>query len=241
MIHLGQRKLLLTEVQFLTKYCDKAQNIIYVGAAPGHHITYLSELFPNNIFHLYDPRNFAIKPTNNFILISDIRQDITTSMTDKDKDKIIIEDMNLQRSWIEKLNPVVSLLKFRLPTNCDDYEYLDGTIVNQPWTPESTLETRLIVDEIKYKIYDTIKYQKNMEDFKKNRQVYMFNHKVPLKKVPGLDHCYDCCLEINIWKEYLEKYYEISNTNITNHMRRTSTLLKKYLTKNAHGKMRIKL
>ena len=156
MIHLGQRKLLLAEIQFLTQCSEKAKNIIYVGAAPGHHITYLSELFPNNIFHLYDPRNFAINQTDkininveyfdcasisfdNFILISDIRQNITTSMTDIFKNKIIIEDMNLQQSWVEKLKPTASLLKFRLPTDCNNYEYLDGTIIEQPWTPESTL------------------------------------------------------------------------------------------------------
>ena len=69
----------------------------------------------------------------------------------------------------------------------------------------------------------------------------MFNHKVPLKKVPGLDHCYDCCLEIKIWKEYLLKYHEISNTNVTNRMRRTGILLKKYLTKNTHGRLKLTL
>jgi len=199
MIHLGQRKLLLAEVQFLTKYSEKAKDIIYVGAAPGHHITYLSELFPNNTFHLYDPRNFAISQTskikinveyfdpkiillNNFILISDIRQNITTSMTDNIKNKIIIEDMNLQQSWVEKLKPIVSLLKFRLPTDRDSYEYLDGTIVEQPWTPESTLETRLIVNELKYTIYDTIKYQTDMENFKKKDKYICLIIKYRLKK-----------------------------------------------------------
>jgi hypothetical protein len=44
-LHLGQRKLLLTEVNFLTNYSDLSKNIIYIGAAPGHHIEFLSTLF----------------------------------------------------------------------------------------------------------------------------------------------------------------------------------------------------
>ena len=60
-IHLGQRKLLLTEVNFLTGHGDFSKNIIYIGAAPGHHIEFLSTLFPNHTFYLYDPRDFSIK------------------------------------------------------------------------------------------------------------------------------------------------------------------------------------
>jgi hypothetical protein len=58
--HNGQRKLLLTEVQFLTKvqldhtvkYC------IYAGAAPGHKTHFLSTLFPEIKFILIDPNKF---------------------------------------------------------------------------------------------------------------------------------------------------------------------------------------
>ena len=44
-IHLGQRKLLLTEVSFLTGHGNLSKNIVYIGAAPGHHIEFLSTLF----------------------------------------------------------------------------------------------------------------------------------------------------------------------------------------------------
>ena len=78
-----------------------------------------------------------------------------------------------------------------------------------------------------------------MLQFKQMRKTYVHDHKIPLKRVPGLDHCYDCCLEIEIWKQYLNKYGEISKTNISNCMKRTNTHLKKYLTSKNHGKMRI--
>lgn len=76
--HVGQRKLLMTEVWFLSQYnlqnIEKRENppiVIYPGAAPGTHILYLAKLFPNIEFHLYDMSNYDsnlkdnnIKPKN---------------------------------------------------------------------------------------------------------------------------------------------------------------------------------
>ena len=33
------------------------------------------------------------------------------------------------------------------------------------------------------------------------RNTNLYNHGLPLKRVPGLDNCFDCNLEISIWKE----------------------------------------
>ena len=33
----GQRKLFVTEIQFLTKYSHLSDSVLYVGSAPGHH------------------------------------------------------------------------------------------------------------------------------------------------------------------------------------------------------------
>jgi SAM-dependent methyltransferase len=63
-LHWGQRKLLLSEIEFLTTFTknintDKKIYVIYAGAAPGTHILYLSNLFPMIYFELYDPRDFS--------------------------------------------------------------------------------------------------------------------------------------------------------------------------------------
>merc|ERR1719334_2228914 len=58
-IHHGQLKLLLSEIRFLTEYNELAPVVIYAGAAPGHHIAYLSSLFPSHTFELYDPCEFS--------------------------------------------------------------------------------------------------------------------------------------------------------------------------------------
>jgi hypothetical protein len=58
----GQLKLLITELDFLVRYWDPAQVpnpiCVYVGAAPGHHLAVLAELFPTCTFQLFDERDF---------------------------------------------------------------------------------------------------------------------------------------------------------------------------------------
>jgi hypothetical protein len=62
--HWGQRKLFLTELQFLTYcICEKYKNktkfiVIYTGAASGDHLPFLASLFSHVEFHLYDPKEF---------------------------------------------------------------------------------------------------------------------------------------------------------------------------------------
>lgn len=65
-IHIGQRKLFLTEIQYLTNMLttiDPAKGmeyVLYAGAAPSVHTNYLSQLFPNVQLVLIDPAKFDI-------------------------------------------------------------------------------------------------------------------------------------------------------------------------------------
>jgi hypothetical protein len=67
-VHCGQRKLLLSEVEFFTYYWDASKIAnpvcVYAGAYPGYHILLLQKLFPSFEFHLYDPK-FNEKPNKN--------------------------------------------------------------------------------------------------------------------------------------------------------------------------------
>lgn len=58
-VHVGQRKLLIAEVQFMTQHASKSKTVVYIGAAGGWHIPALCELFPEHRFLLYDPAPFA--------------------------------------------------------------------------------------------------------------------------------------------------------------------------------------
>ena len=53
--HAGQRKLLLTEIQFLTCCGPEADLIIYIGSAPGEKMPNLLSMFPRMRFLLVDP------------------------------------------------------------------------------------------------------------------------------------------------------------------------------------------
>ena len=46
MLHWGQRKLLLSEIEFLTLYAAPGDLVLYAGAAPGGHIPYLARPLP---------------------------------------------------------------------------------------------------------------------------------------------------------------------------------------------------
>lgn len=71
--HWGQRKLLLSEIEFLTEHANEHTIVIYAGAAPGTHIQYLSrELFPKIKFVLVDPSPFSIRETEKIEIINEL-------------------------------------------------------------------------------------------------------------------------------------------------------------------------
>jgi len=80
-IHWGQRKLFLAEVFFLSECLAsgfEGKKVIYIGAADGQHIPFLSKLFPFLEFDLWDPAPFAPsvveygKKTGKIILHNDL-------------------------------------------------------------------------------------------------------------------------------------------------------------------------
>jgi len=86
--HWGQRKLLMSEIEFLTFYarffiqfqsnqtflfsifCRKGSIVVYAGAAPGTHTNFLSLLFPEVKFLLVDPANFDAWETDKIEIIN---------------------------------------------------------------------------------------------------------------------------------------------------------------------------
>lgn len=173
-IHWGQRKLLLTLIQFLTKFWDPTlvpnPVLVYAGAAPGTNIKIVSDLFPEVEMHLYDPSKFKIKPTEKIHLynqyftdedakkwagrkdvyfVSDIRTaDYTTAKDLNDNENQIMNDMKMQMTWFRIIQPVKAHLKFRLPytggARPPRVDYLYGHILKQPWAPQTTTESRLV-------------------------------------------------------------------------------------------------
>lgn len=231
-LHWGQRKLLITEIEFLTIY-NRAKVILYIGAADGKHIFYLSKLFPNNIFILYDTSKFDdnLLDVNNIIiknqlftdsdaleyskqevlLISDIRN-IPKKNNHSDEIHYEIEagvanDMKTQEKWYNIIKPNAALLKFRLPYGPGKTEYLHGELRFQPWAPLTSTETRLIVlPEHKYrtKIYDNENYESILYRFNMCTRTQKFDKFFSEYNIDvGIFRSYDLAAEIYIISKYL--------------------------------------
>lgn len=165
LVHWGQRKLLMSEIEFLANFGQPNVTLLYAGAAPGTHINYLSNLFPDINFVLVDPSPFTakeidkIKIINGFfdddlcrqycnqqvLFISDIRTADSSKLTREDTELYIEKDQVAQARWHRILRPLRSMLKFRLPYGEGKTKYLDGDIYLPVWGPITTSETRLIV------------------------------------------------------------------------------------------------
>lgn len=170
-LHLGQRKLFITELWFLShhlKATNSAATVLYVGAACGEHIKLLVKLFPEVQWILFDPAKFSIKAGprvkiyNRFFEYEDAEfwsgkcdffiSDIRLSADDAEKFEVgVSEDMKVQMDWALTIKPkVAAMLKFR-PPYIDPgakvtIRYLRGRCLRQAWAPKSSTETRLVVN-----------------------------------------------------------------------------------------------
>lgn len=139
----GQRKLILSIIQFFTIYWDPEKipkpTCVYVGAAPGVSINVMSILFPTIQWILYDsePMNQGLPSENvtfhqryfetadveeykdkGYFFISDIRgkgyESESVSPEDwNNNENIAMSDMLLQQEWVLKMNPIYAQLKCR--------------------------------------------------------------------------------------------------------------------------------
>jgi hypothetical protein len=145
-IHLGQRKLMLSEIQVLTQYYTRYTGhptVLYVGAAIGTHLLALSVMFPDVKFVLYDgakfdkrlhkhPDVFEIHEGTSGFFTDDTCKEIVESGRYNPDTLIFVSDIRLeetefewgverdmmaQQKWVKMLVPKLSLLKFRMSYN----------------------------------------------------------------------------------------------------------------------------
>ncbi len=173
--HVGQRKLLMSEVDFLTDFARRGDTVVYAGSAPGIHIPYLASLFDSLhlTFELYDPREFDLPKwegrviprinthqgfftdetaaeyagRDDVLFISDIRTGGHEAGLPGEED--VSRDMHQQEKWVLAMQPRAFMLKFRLEyfkEGIRDFEYLDGEARIQAWAPPASSETRLVAE-----------------------------------------------------------------------------------------------
>jgi hypothetical protein len=229
--HWGQRKLLLTEIEFLTNYgSDDDYLVIYAGAAPGSHLTYLSSLFPQLGFVLIDDKEFTLKLTDKIKIRSEkFTHDIAQRYSDSNRKVLFIcnvrtyrpqgdgqndgiEDMQNQMDWYRLMKPHAALLNFRLPRGPGKTRYLKGHQIIEPWASRRATECRLIVKKDAKEIeYDQTEFEENLIDFHYGTRVMYYKHNMDEVENEGLDHCYDCRTEIYILQEYLTKVQKVKD------------------------------
>lgn len=231
--HIGQRKLLLGELEFLTIMYNKYDLFkynkvicLYIGAGPGSHLKFFEDKFKNLKWHLYDPGSFTLKENNKFkifnsfftdkdinkyknkkypvLFISDIRN---PKFKDKFDFPVIKKDMEFQKKIVKEIKPFGAILKFRLDFNFGKLKYLYGDIYLQNWSSVNSTETRLICNKDDSKNY-TKEIIYNNDDY--NDKLFYFNHcyrmnlfKHNVNNINCLCHCYDCTSEIYIIANYL--------------------------------------
>eukprot|EP00933_Yihiella_yeosuensis_P044476 TRINITY_DN3964_c0_g1_i1.p1 TRINITY_DN3964_c0_g1~~TRINITY_DN3964_c0_g1_i1.p1 ORF type:complete len:424 (-),score=56.10 TRINITY_DN3964_c0_g1_i1:10-1281(-) len=144
------------------------------------------------------------------IFFCDIRTTDEKSMNDKEIESAVEQDMMRQQSWVEMLQPTLSLLKFRLPWGPGTTRYLQGKVMVQAFPPCTSTETRLLVSKhdlaSEKAAYDHEEYMERLMHHNTVGRAQLFHQQVPMSgptAVEGLDHCYDCAALTLTVRRYL--------------------------------------
>ncbi|CAF3124557.1 unnamed protein product [Rotaria sp. Silwood2] len=232
--HWGTRKLLLTDIEFLTNYGRSEKYlVIYIGAAPGIHINYLSDLFPDLEFVLIDRKKVETKKTPKIHIrsgefLDDIVKEYSKSKRElllicdihafgaqDDLDDNMVIDMVNQREWHSSMKPKASLLTFHFPHTKHQLQYFEGDLILEPWASRRSSGCRLVAQKNARMInYDFKNLKLSMDYFQNVLRTNYYEHDLKDSNTDGLDHCFDCRSEIFILSRYLEKIQKVSSEQI---------------------------
>jgi cap2 methyltransferase len=101
------------------------------------------------------------------------------------------------------MQPKAGMYKFRLPWAAGSSRYLAGDVFLPIWGPQTTTETRLVVQGSEIIDWDHKSYEERMFYFNSVNRCFLYMHDVVSH---GLDHCFDCSSEAVVLKRYLRKY-----------------------------------
>jgi len=212
------------------------KNMVYIGAAYGHHIYVLVKLFPSLIFHLYDDSNDwddRLYELENVIInkhyfgekdIKEWQESNEEIVLISDIGKTGMSDLLIQKEWIEQIKPVLSLLNFDFPQADKQNKlqsYLDGTLLRQIFASSGSSETRLLIKGIAYRDWDLVTYKKMnsyFDHYIRQKGLYFSpidGSKRPIYKKKGLYNDFESTAFTIIVIDYLKKINSlVSETNI---------------------------
>ncbi len=136
----------------------------------------------------------------------------------------VINDMNLQASFMEYMRPAKAMLKFRVPYYDDEYcksqrgstdecffPYYKGLLLLQPYAPLSSTEMRLITDSTQTKSYN---YNCKEIEYK----MFYFNTEIRNKQPEENNVLWDSKQEASIIQNFKIKFPKYTSWNILNYI-----------------------
>src|SRR5205085_256882 len=179
----------------------------------------------------FDDEGNPVEPTNTAAFVKFKNMvDIAIVEADNRNEEEIWRDMQLQQNWVLLINPEHAHLKFRLPwpgkmkNDINEYQYLAGTALWQPWAPQTSTETRLKPlrnknNEYELSTWNIVEYEQwcFYHNTIGRENIFYLNiftsNKDPLdsSNPPELLNNYDSTSEAFILKLYVEKSGDITN------------------------------
>jgi hypothetical protein len=224
-LHFGQLKLLLSEIEFLTRYGHLARKVVYVGASPGLHIGVLLKMFPDHKFYLYDPvkvyrglanqrdrvvintrpydaRDMKFWSKLHHLLISDMRS-FNDGMSFREKEECVDYDNAFQLQIHLIARPLMASYKFRTSHLHSVTRIPDGEFTLPVWSRRGSAESRLFAGRDDGVItLENMPYEHRMFHFQTRIRRYAYQHNEESVQC----NCYDCVASLHILDEYAHKY-----------------------------------
>nr|QBK93568.1 MAG: XRN 5'-3' exonuclease [Pithovirus LCPAC404] len=220
-LHLEQRKILMSDIYFISKYGDKSIDILYVSHTSTIANKYMSHLLDQfeeiNKIYIYMSSDEELKSNVDIVINNTFKDDDVVKWSKYAKPFLFIcdADMFLQQRWYEKMkenpNLFAAMLKFDINHSDESEYYVGNEIFFQCWNslePKSKIVVTNTPESLRIRKYNVLHYTKTFHYLNDIiREWKFFNHLVQIGRSDtpfGLDHCYDCALEVRIWAEYLD-------------------------------------
>lgn len=235
-LHWGQRKLLLTEIEFLTQFYNdydpnKEKILLYIGSADGFHINYLIKMFPDLTYHLYDKRKTFVKEGpkvkiyqeyfnsklakkyvgKNVFVVCDIRNLEVAAIKKK---------INKGDSRMSELDNLISKDMVMQKEWCDIIRPIRALLkfrlsydlhISEYYDGEIFIQPWAKNASTETRLVPDLDSWKEYDNNKYEQKMFYFNTNIRRKEYdninyPCLGKCYDCIAEANIIKEYIKKF-----------------------------------
>ena len=223
MCHLGQRKLLLTEIEFYNKFInfnDENNIVIYAGSAFGEHESLMIKLFPKIKFILIDPNYHAFNYKYKYLYQNiNVIPKTSIEMFDNNLNNIY----NDRIKHLEKISKKIKEIKFLLDKNnkynalnINDNEYIKkmNNIKNKFYNKKNIMDKIIksktkffiIQDYLNFELSDYLNKLINNSKYKINLYFVSDIRSVLNKEPSDIDILWNNALQIIFLKLLKPKY-----------------------------------